>query len=184
MDRSVGTCLVGPSIANHIATYPEAGNRWDLVEAYVSTTDRDGIAMILVRYLESTNKNTPWKLEDWSTKYPDLAHELWPRVQTAAINKCYFAIPDMIARAFDKPPVEKFCEDCDRQLGIAATHQINALAASRWSPEIRSDLILMIQWGRMWISEHRQLLDADQAAAMTNAIDQATTKLETIDAEN
>ncbi len=91
-----GTLACSPAISANLSTGIGTNGpiRWDLAEHSIgANTSLRGEASILLTYLRSP----AW--ETWSTDKPKLAKVLWPALQELGIQRCYFAIPDLMQAA-------------------------------------------------------------------------------------
>jgi hypothetical protein len=87
--------IVSTSILMHLPGTAPNG-RWDVVTVSEAANIDERRATILVRSLESRGPNQARFWEEWSHHHPNLAKELWPIVQDAAIQEKYFCIPELL----------------------------------------------------------------------------------------
>jgi hypothetical protein len=94
--------LVADGIVSR-ATHP----RWDLVAFSRNlTTDFEGDAMVLWRYLAAEDASGQLYWLNWTNVHPEHAKLIWPAVYTAARQRLYMLIPpimELAGRNYDAP---------------------------------------------------------------------------------
>jgi hypothetical protein len=135
----------GSSITKYLQP-PGTVLRWDLATGGARGSWQEADANVLVQYLQAGNWKTSWNLSNWSDEHPEIAAELWPKVQWLAIHNLYFAIPKLIRHAQSEPTLDQFMQFADQHTVNSAIQQTEYLLTLQLSRDKEILLVRLVGW--------------------------------------
>lgn len=154
----------------------QSRKRWDLVSGAITDEKYDNAA-VLVRYLDAASISTSWNMSSWSTDHPQLAKELWPRVQGLAVHNMYFAVPDVIRLALSEADEQSFITKADQMIQEAIVRQLEYLLAVQRDKEKDVSLLRLVQWIEQAQKDKAEATDIEYAEKTEELINQAKAQL-------
>ncbi len=108
---------------------------------------------------EASGKTTAWDLETWSKDHPQLAAELWPRVQTLALLQTYYAIPELIEFALTDPSGSDFIQFADKKVLTAGSLQLKYLMALQPTRDVKIRMLRLVKWLEESSNQNAEVID-------------------------